>query len=83
MVSTIVAILKIHNSKPTNTFTMDSILKSVPNTVLIGLAAVGFVAVSSKVISYIVLLLNLFVLSGTSVSSLPSVSNSGTSGLVD
>lgn len=46
---------------------MDAILKTVPNVVLIGLAAIGLLAIGSKFLSYVVLLLDLFVLSGTSV----------------
>ena len=49
---------------------MEAILDKVPSAVTVFFAATGFVFISSKVISYIQLLLSLFLLSGKNVSSL-------------
>jgi 17beta-estradiol 17-dehydrogenase / very-long-chain 3-oxoacyl-CoA reductase len=43
------------------------LLAKVPNSLLVGFAAIGLLAVSSKVINYTRLLLSLFVLSGKNV----------------
>lgn len=45
----------------------NTILEKVPNNLLAGFAVVGLLAVSSKIGSYIRLLLSLFVLSGKNV----------------
>jgi hypothetical protein len=50
---------------------MDSIIDPIPKSVLTAFAGIGFVFISSKVISYIQLLLSLFALSGKNVSWLP------------
>jgi hypothetical protein len=46
----------------------ENILANVPNVVTAAFAAVGLLYLSTKVVNYIYLLLELFVLSGTSVS---------------
>jgi 17beta-estradiol 17-dehydrogenase / very-long-chain 3-oxoacyl-CoA reductase len=48
---------------------MDAIVDKIPNFAIKAFAAIGFVFLGSKVISYIRLLLSLFVLSGKNVST--------------
>jgi len=43
-------------------------LDKIPKPILTALAAVGFIAISSRVVSYIQLLLSVFVFSGKNVS---------------
>ena len=50
-----------------HTMDFNTLLAKVPNSLLVGFAAVGLFAVSSKIVSYIRLLLSLFVLSGKNV----------------
>lgn len=50
------------------------ILSSVPQSLQWALAGVGAYVVASRVLSYVQLLLELFVLSGTNVSSLRTIS---------
>jgi len=47
------------------------ILDKVPKPLLTAFAAIGFVVIAGKVVSYIQLLLDLFVLPGTNVSTIP------------
>jgi hypothetical protein len=49
----------------------ENILANVPNVVTAVFAAIGLLYLSSKVVNYVYLLLELFVLSGTSVSYKP------------
>jgi hypothetical protein len=49
---------------------LDSILQSIPPVVVIVLAGIGFANITRPIISYVRLLLSLFVLTGTSVCSL-------------
>ena len=51
----------------------ENILANVPNAVITAFAAVGLLYLSTKVVNYIYLLLELFVLSGTSVSYEPAL----------
>jgi hypothetical protein len=46
----------------------ENILANVPNIVTAAFAAIGLLYLSSKVVNYVYLLLELFVLKGTSVS---------------
>jgi len=46
----------------------ENILANVPNVVTVAFAAIGLLYLSTKVVNYVYLLLELFVLSGTSVS---------------
>jgi hypothetical protein len=64
----------LSSSQPTN---MDAILDKVPKLLLNSFAAIGFVFLGSKVLSYIQLLLSLFVLSGKNVCgpSTPTISH--------
>jgi 17beta-estradiol 17-dehydrogenase / very-long-chain 3-oxoacyl-CoA reductase len=48
-------------------------LNKIPKPVLAGFAGLGLLVISSKILSYIRLLLSLFVLSGKNVSSFPSL----------
>ena len=48
----------------------NSVLSKIPNPLLLVLAAIGFVSASSKIVSYVRLLLSLFVLGGKNVSCL-------------
>ena len=50
---------------------MECIFDKIPNVVTAAFAAIGFIFIGSKAISYIQLLLSLFVLSGKNVSSPP------------
>ena len=50
---------------------MEAVFDKIPNVVTMGFAAIGFIFLGSKVISYIQLLLSLFVLSGKSVRLSP------------
>jgi len=60
---------KFHSCQPrTNTTTTMDILDKIPKPVLAGFAGLGFLVLSNKVISYIQLLLSLFVLPGKNVS---------------
>lgn len=45
----------------------DSILSQVPSSVAVALASLGALVIGSKVLSYAMLLLDLFVLKGTNV----------------
>jgi hypothetical protein len=49
----------------------ENILANVPNVVTAAFAAIGLLYLSSKIVNYVYLLLELFVLSGTSVSYKP------------
>jgi len=49
----------------------ENILANVPDVVTAGFAAIGLLYLSSKVVNYVYLLLELFVMSGTSVSIKP------------
>lgn len=51
---------------------MEAIFDKVPSVVTLFFAAIGFVSIGSKIISYVQLLLSLFVLSGKNVSSTPN-----------
>jgi hypothetical protein len=55
----------------------NALLAKVPNSLLVGFATIGLLAVSSKVINYTRLLLSLFVLSGKNVRTptLPNLPN--------
>lgn len=46
----------------------ENILANVPNVVTAAFAAIGLLYLSTKIVNYVYLLLELFVLSGTSVS---------------
>jgi hypothetical protein len=51
----------------------ENILANMPNVVTVAFAAIGLLYLSTKVVNYVYLLLELFVLSGTSVSYNPLI----------
>jgi hypothetical protein len=51
----------------------ENILANMPNAVTVAFAAIGLLYLSTKVVNYVYLLLELFVLSGTSVSYNPLI----------
>jgi hypothetical protein len=60
--------LLYRNINPQNMAVVD-ILTNVPQVAVLSFAGIGFLYISSKIVSYVYLLLDMFVLSGTPVSS--------------